>query len=123
MVIEKTVDLRELAFGQVILGHHFGTQHVHAREEPATTRRLLVGNALGGNPVREIGVDLGRHVGISRQLLNIGTGQCVAQGFLFGGVFITVAQLAEHLGIDTAFVLCPAGRGGKGNKGGEHDFR
>ena len=68
----------------MVLGHHFSPQHVQARKKPATTRRLLIGNSFGRNPMRKITVDLGTYIGVRGQFLNVGSGQSITQSLVFG---------------------------------------
>ena len=72
----------------MVLGHHFSPQHVQARKKPATTRRLLIGNSFGRNPMRKITVDLGTYIGVRGQFLNVGSGQSITQSLVFGRILV-----------------------------------
>ena len=56
LIVKRVVALRELELGELALLDHMGAHHVQSREEPAATRRLLVGDAFRGGFVREIGI-------------------------------------------------------------------
>ena len=107
----------------MVLGHHFSPQHVQTRKKPATTRRLLIGNSFGRNPMRKITVDLGTYIGVRGQFLNVGSGQSITQSLVFGRILVTIAQLTEHFRIDAAFVLSPPRRRTECQKRGKKNFR
>ena len=115
LVVERVVALRKFEFGELALLDHLGAHHVQAREQPAASRRLLVGDAFGGGFVGEIGV--GRFGGV------VARGQCahtlgdkgVLQGTGCGGLRHFAAEVFEHFAADGTTL----GHGRKGQGGGD----
>ena len=58
------------------------TKHVHTREHPAATGRLLVGDGFGRHCVRHMGVKSGIVVVVHRQLADIIAVDSVTQGLV-----------------------------------------
>ena len=74
-IIEIEIVMREIEFPDIVLLHDARPQHVHRSEHPATSRLLLVGNALHIDPVLEIMVDLALQFPVERAGLDVLVGR------------------------------------------------
>ena len=106
LVVEEEVGLRELEVGgQVVLADGLVAQHVHAGEHPAAATRLLVGDGLADDAVREVRVELGGVLIVHGQLGGALVHHDVAQGLVAGAAAEAFLHLLHHLGCDAAVVL------------------
>ena len=106
LVVEEEVGLRELEVGgQVVLADGLVAQHVHAGEHPAAATRLLVGDGLADDAVREMRVKLCCVLVVHGQLGGALVHHDVAQGFVAGAAAEAFLHLLHHLRGDAAVVL------------------
>ena len=124
LVVEEAVALRELEFAEVVVLNHLRAHHVEAREEPAAARALLVGDALRGYLVREVGVGRVGVVGVRGELVDGGAGEGVAQRRRRGVRGVGPADFLEHFGRNAslAHTLRAKQRSGCGEQDGKENL-
>ena len=113
LVVEKEVVLGEGEGAQVMLFNHAGTEHVQAREKPASARRKLVGPSLGLYLVAEMGVNHGYFVGRCGQDIDGRGVERIAEGLVGPVALVRAGQLGEHLGGNAALGILGEGSDGK----------
>ena len=117
LIPEKTVVLRKLKGPQPVARNHAGAQHVQTREEPATARLLLVGDAFRRYPMREIGVDFALIRLVDDQLANIVVADRIAQRAVGRRILVGGTYPLQHPVADPAVVLRPEGQQGRYGEG------
>ena len=102
LVEEEVVVLRQLGHGQVVLCHHLGAEHIEAREQPAASRRALVGDPFGGDAVRKLAAYRPTGVEIAGKRIDVVGRDGIADGTVGRSVLVGRLDGGHHLRADTA---------------------
>ena len=105
LVPEEGIDFGELERLETVFGKGLGTHHIQPRKQPATARRLLVGDAFGFYLDGEVGIHALHILLVECQFTDVIIAYGIAERLVGSRALITLLDLSKHFGADTPFSL------------------